>query len=101
MMTIKISGENSRGKRELLNDSPLAEYKPDEVKSMVDSAVSVSIFLKDETRASEARQLIESNFSHFKGDIISKSTKVGGWFVGQDLNPTRDDSSALRTATAQ
>jgi len=98
-MTIRISGEDSRGKRSLLNDAPLAEYTSDEVLEMKDSAISVSIFIKDETRADEAKSLLSSAFSHFKGDIVSKATKYG-WVVTQEANATRDDSKALLSALA-
>jgi len=93
-MTVRISGEDSRGKRSLLNDAPLAEYSADEVQTMVDSSISVSIFLKDETRADEAKSIVSDFFGHYKGDIISKATKYG-WVVTQELKATRDDASAF------
>ena len=99
-MTIRISAEDRFGKRSLMNDKPIAEYSADEVKEMVDSSVSVSIFLKDETRADDAKSIISDFFSHFEGDIVSKATKYG-WVVTQELRPTRDDSKALISALSQ
>ena len=82
-----------------MNDKPISEYSSDEVLEMKDSAVSVSIFLKDETRADEAKSLLSQAFSHFKGDIVSKATKYG-WVVTQEAKATRDDSKALLSALA-
>jgi len=99
-MTIRISGEDRFGKRSLLNDKPISEYSADEVTSMVDSSCSVSVFLKDETRAEDAKSLVADFFSHFEGDIISKATKYG-WVVTQELRPTRDDATSLRALLAK
>lgn len=93
-MTVRISGESFNGKRETLNAKPLTEYSADEVQAMVDSSVACSIFLKDESRADEARSILSDFFSHYKGTVISKATEFG-WVVTQSLLPTRDDSVAF------
>jgi len=100
-MTVRISGEKF-GKRVTLNERPLAEYSVEERQAMIDTSVGVSIFLKDETRADEAKSLIAEFFGHFQGKVESKATKYG-WVVTQSALPARDDSDAfadLRQAMA-
>ena len=99
MFDIRLSGE-VRGRLEVLNSDNrgniihLDDYSADELQSMIDSSSSVTIYLKDESRADEAKSLLTEFFSHFKGVIQSKATKYG-WYVGQTLKPSKDDSSAF------
>jgi|21_taG_2_1085346.scaffolds.fasta_scaffold02105_9 hypothetical protein len=98
-MDIRLSGDN-RGRLEVLNRDnrgniiPLDSYSSDELQSLIDTSSSVTIYLKDESRADEAKSLLTEFFAHFNGVIKSKATKYG-WYVGQTLNPSRDDSSAF------
>lgn len=98
-MKIRISG-NKFGKRQVLNDAALKDYDQDELQSMFDSAVGVSIFLKDQSREDQAKSVLTKMCAHFKGDIYSKASEFG-WVVGQELEPTRDDYDAIMELIAQ
>ena len=69
---------------------PLTEYKPEEVRAMRDTCASVTIYLKDESRADKAKALVRKQFPHFKGKLQSKATEYG-WFVGQTLKPSKEE----------
>tara|TARA_R100001594_G_scaffold144849_1_gene194405 strand:- start:422 stop:727 length:306 start_codon:yes stop_codon:yes gene_type:complete len=93
-MKIRINGMKY-GKRQLLNEKALEAYELEDLQAMLETAVGISIFLKDQTRESEAIELINGLAPDFKGEMYSKATEHG-WVVGRELEPSRDDSSIAR-----
>ena len=98
-MKIQINGKKF-GERSVLNSQSLDKYSLEERQAMFDSAVGVSIFLKDQTREDQAKSVLAKMCAHFKGDIYSKESKFG-WVVGQELEPTRDDYDAIMELISQ
>lgn len=98
-MKIRISGKKF-GERSVLNSQALNAYSAEERQAMFDSAVGVSIFLKDQSREDQAKSVLTELCSHFKGEMYSKASEFG-WVVGQELEPTRDDYDAIMELIAQ
>ena len=98
-MKIRISGKKF-GERSVLNSQALNAYSPEERQAMFDSAVGVSIFLKDQSREDQAKSVLKELCAHFKGEVYSKASEFG-WVVGQELEPTRDDYDAIMELISQ
>jgi len=84
------------GKRETAVDGkPLADVPMEKLVEDIQNAVGLSIFLKDRTREAEAKSIVKALVPKFKGELYSKASEFG-WVVGQELEPTRDDSTTAQ-----
>ena len=101
-MQIKLTGI-VRGRTQVLNEDRKGKAIPlnadnftsDEILEMVENTTSVAIFVRSEADASRAISIIEQTFPEFTGELLSKATKNGGWFVGKHKHPPVDDSIFL------
>tara|TARA_B100001094_G_scaffold326194_1_gene381868 strand:- start:672 stop:998 length:327 start_codon:yes stop_codon:yes gene_type:complete len=89
---LALLNSNAQGKALRLTKE---NFTQDEIRGMVDNTSYVAIYVKSQAEEATAVNTIKQVFPDFAGDLVSKATSNGNWFVGQAREPKIDDSSFL------